>query len=236
MEDIVNLLETYRGRDKVIRLCCYGAMLLAGKDGKNSRLLRVSAALSDCRVVLRLFDDIPMLAYSLQYANSAAKEENWVLQKIGVANNIAAHLYYILEKVAWLADTRVLSVHSSPWWTRATYIWLFSLIAEILQVLMKLKKLHETRTLFLQQQNNQSGLPDAQTKLQRLSQENTFHLLTVLQNFTDLICAVHWLPPGRLWSGKLSHTTVGLLGSISSMIRLYHVYLQNSKKSVKTSK
>lgn len=73
MEDIVNLLETYRGRDKVIRLCCYGAMLLAGKDGKNSRLLRVSAALSDCRVVLRLFDDIPMLAYSLQYANSAAK-------------------------------------------------------------------------------------------------------------------------------------------------------------------
>ncbi|CAE1178051.1 PEX11C [Acanthosepion pharaonis] len=201
MEDIVNLLETYRGRDKVIRLCCYGAMLLAGKDGKNSRLLRVSAALSDCRVVLRLFDDIP-----------------------------------IKKKVAWLADTRVLSVHSSPWWTRATYIWLFSLIAEILQVLMKLKKLHETRTLFLQQPNNQSGLPETQIKLQRLSQENTFHLLTVLQNFTDLICAVHWLPPGRLWSGKLSHVTVGLLGSISSMIRLYHVYLQNSKKSMKTSK
>lgn len=58
-----------------VRTLCYGCQLAGGaltrKDSTGSvlghSLLALSAQLSHCRTVLRLFDDLAMLTYSRQY-------------------------------------------------------------------------------------------------------------------------------------------------------------------------
>ena len=73
MRELVRVLETYRGRDKVMRLISYVCTLLGGSIQHTrfvqvaQKFFRVSDALSECRVVLRLFDDLAMLSYTLSY-------------------------------------------------------------------------------------------------------------------------------------------------------------------------
>lgn len=70
---LVRVLESYRGRDKIMRLISYVCTLLGGSIQHTrfirlaQKLFRVGDALSDCRVVLRLFDDLAMLCYTLNY-------------------------------------------------------------------------------------------------------------------------------------------------------------------------
>lgn len=67
LSTLVSFLETYRGRDKVIRLVTYGAMFLGG-DGKThtqQKWRKLSSEMSGCRVILRLFDDLSMLLYNM---------------------------------------------------------------------------------------------------------------------------------------------------------------------------
>lgn len=59
-------LETYSGRDKVMRLLYYSAQLISGLTN-SKKLDTFSEHLSECRTVLRLFDDLPMLNYTLMY-------------------------------------------------------------------------------------------------------------------------------------------------------------------------
>lgn len=67
---ILDFLETYRGRDKVLRTLCYTSKCASGliqNEGVSARLDSFSGQLSACRATLRLLDDIPMLAYFVEY-------------------------------------------------------------------------------------------------------------------------------------------------------------------------
>ncbi len=59
---LVSLLSTYSGRDKLVRTSSYVAMLLSGvtKGTASKKFGTVASQLSAARVVLRLFDDLPM--------------------------------------------------------------------------------------------------------------------------------------------------------------------------------
>lgn len=57
----------------------------------------------------------------------------------------------------------------------------------------------------------------------KLSQQQNNLILSALKYSADLIFAIHYLPSGVLWSGKLKKWQVGALGSISSFIGLYQV-------------
>ena len=59
---LVSLLSTYSGRDKLVRTSSYVAMLLSGatKGAASKKFGTVATQLSAARVVLRLFDDLPM--------------------------------------------------------------------------------------------------------------------------------------------------------------------------------
>nr|KAF6481464.1 peroxisomal biogenesis factor 11 gamma [Molossus molossus] len=46
-------------------------------------------------------------------------------------------------------------------------------------------------------------------------------LLILLSNLADLADAVHWLPAGVLWAGRIPPWLVGLLGTISSLLSVY---------------
>ena len=65
--DLVKVLESYRGKDRVIRLSTYVLMLLGGRGNTplQAKFRKISAELGGCRVVLRLFDDLSMLMLNL---------------------------------------------------------------------------------------------------------------------------------------------------------------------------
>lgn len=70
LEKTTKFLETYRGRDKILRTLCYVSKCVAGlhKNPKTvAQLDNFSSQLSACRAALRLLDDIPMIAYCLEY-------------------------------------------------------------------------------------------------------------------------------------------------------------------------
>ena len=65
----LSILEKYRGRDKVIRMIQFASMMVSGLLDKSTprnakKLQTIASQLGLCRVILRLFDDIPMLAYN----------------------------------------------------------------------------------------------------------------------------------------------------------------------------
>ena len=66
---ISKLLATSNGKDKVMRIVSYSSMLFASSKicppGLKKSLVILSSELSSARTVLRLFDDLPMLNYSL---------------------------------------------------------------------------------------------------------------------------------------------------------------------------
>ncbi|KAL1023252.1 hypothetical protein UPYG_G00038310 [Umbra pygmaea] len=220
LESLVNVLESYRGRDKVIRTMCYGSQLIGGilseKLGLSSavlgkRLLLFSAQLSHCRTVLRLFDDLSMLAYSQSYGLGAG-EEDCPLRWMSVLNNAADQLYYPCEHIAWAADAQIISAKSDKWWLLSGILWGLSLIFGILRsmrvILLLRKKLKKLR------QDDSSG---SRSQLRR---QVRGEVLSILSSMADLSNAVHWMPPGFLWAGQFPDWLVGLMGTISSVIGL----------------
>ncbi|KAM7388014.1 hypothetical protein PAMP_024218 [Pampus punctatissimus] len=198
LESLVRLLESYRGRDKVIRTLCYGSQLVGGVLSSKTEavsshqlgksLLLFSAQLSHCRTVLRLFDDLSMLSYSYSYG-FGGEEEDEAVRWISVLTNVADQLYYPCEHIAWAADAELIKLKSDKWWLFSTVLWGSSLLLGILS-------------------------------RSRLHRQVQGELLSVLGSIADLSNAVHWMPPGFLWAGRFPIWMVGLMGTISSLIGL----------------
>ncbi|XP_071380660.1 peroxisomal membrane protein 11C isoform X2 [Centroberyx affinis] len=223
VESLVSLLESYRGRDKVIRTVCYGSQLVggvlsrgggAGAEGASrlgNSLLLLSAQLSRCRTVLRLFDDLAMLAYSSSYGLGAGEEDSG-LRCISVLTNMADQLYYPCEHVAWAADAQLIRVKSDKWWLVSTVLWGASLLLGILRSVRVLMLLRRKLRRSEQDRGGSSG--------SQLSRQVRAELLSVLSSMADLSNAVHWMPPGFLWAGRFPDWLVGLMGTVSSVIGL----------------
>jgi len=63
MDTYISLLQTYTGRDKILRTVGYAASLISGfvaNEKKAEKFVTVSRQISNSRVVLRFFDDILM--------------------------------------------------------------------------------------------------------------------------------------------------------------------------------
>ncbi|XP_074524545.1 peroxisomal membrane protein 11C [Halichoeres trimaculatus] len=222
LEALVKVLETYRGRDKIIRTMCYGSQLVGGAlslkaetDVSSQRLgkslLLFSAQLSHCRTVLRLFDDLSMLAYSHSYG-FGDREEDAGVRWISVLNNVADQLYYPCEHIAWAADAELIKVKSDKWWLLCTALWGTSLLLGILRslrVLLLLKKRLK--------KHDRDGGGSSRSHLHRQMRKE---LLSVLSSMADLSNAIHWMPPGFLWAGQFPNWLVGLMGTVSSLVGL----------------
>uniref|UniRef100_A0A3Q3L8D1 Peroxisomal biogenesis factor 11 gamma n=1 Tax=Mastacembelus armatus TaxID=205130 RepID=A0A3Q3L8D1_9TELE len=225
VESLVRLLESYRGRDKVIRTVCYGSQLVGGflsrkaeADVSSHRLgrslLLFSAQLSQCRTVLRLFDDLSMLSYSHSYG-FGAEEEDAGVRWISVLTNVADQLYYPCEHIAWAADAELIKVKSDKWWLFSTVLWGVSLLLGIFRsfriLLLKKKQLRRCTG---------EGAGNRCCFCCLLQIQMRGEVLSVLSSMADLSNAIHWMPPGFLWAGQFPNWLVGLMGSISSVIGL----------------
>ncbi|XP_064187582.1 peroxisomal membrane protein 11C isoform X2 [Anguilla rostrata] len=235
VQSLITVLESYRGRDKVIRTLCYGSQLVggvisqktAGSSEMGKSLLLFSAQLSHCRTVLRLFDDLSMFAYSRSYGLGGT-EADLGLRWMSVLTNVADQLYYPCEHVAWAADAELIRVKSDKWWTLSTFLWGLSLLLGILRsvrvlLLLKrrLKKTEGTRQI-------DSGVfpPSSEAHVSRRSEAQhqvRAEVLNILSSMADLSIAIHWMPPGFLWAGHFPNWLVGLLGTTSSLIGLYQM-------------
>ncbi|XP_051691495.2 peroxisomal membrane protein 11C isoform X2 [Oryctolagus cuniculus] len=203
LSKVAAALESYRGRDRLIRTLGYCCQLVGGilvercptQSEVGTRLLAVSAQLSHCRTVLRLFDDLAMFVYTKQYG-LGPEEEDVFVRWVSVLGNMADQLYYPCEHLAWAADAKVLRVDSARWWTLSTTLWGLSLLLGVA-----------------------SRLP--RSKRRAMEAQMRSEALTALSNLADLANAVHWLPPGVLWAGRFPPWLVGLMGTISSLLSVY---------------
>lgn len=112
---------------------------------------------------------------------------------------IANLAYNPVEHAVWARQTSLLknNITLSVWCTK---LWLILLVINIIRTVQSMSK-HSKRKGSLQW---------------KLS-----HLLDLIQNCTDLINAINFLPRGFLWSSRLSSVIVGVMGIISSTIGLY---------------
>ncbi|KAM6921894.1 peroxisomal membrane protein 11C [Xenentodon cancila] len=236
VESLVRVLESYRGRDKIIRTVCYGSQLVGGlltrnenKDVSSQRfgksLLLFSAQLSHCRTVLRLFDDLSMLAYSHSFGLGASEKDACV-RWISVFTNVADQLYYPCEHIAWAADAELIKVKSDRWWLFSTVLWGTSLLLGILRSLRVL--------LLLKKKLKKCERDEGGRRNSHLHKKMREELLSVLSSIADLSNAVHWMPPGFLWAGRFPTWLVGLLGTISSLTGLILMSAIDSEQSDST--
>lgn len=234
LESLVNVLESYRGRDKVIRTVCYGSQLVGGvlpemtesaaQLGKS--LLLFSAQLSQCRTVLRLFDDLSMLAYSQSYG-LGAREKDLSLRWMSVLNNLADQLYYPCEHIAWAAETDLIKVQPDKWWTFSTTLWGVSLLLGILRSIRLLMLLRRKLRTCAGNNVNIDGNISSQSQLRR---QMRLEFLSVLSSMADLSNAIHWMPPGFLWAGYFPNWLVGLMGTTSSFMGLIQMNASSSEQ------
>lgn len=248
LESLVALLESYRGRDKIIRTLCYGSQLVGGVltekktppggggSSSSSRgassspalgqsLLLFSAQLSHCRTVLRLFDDLSMLAYSRSYG-LGPQEADGGLRWISVLNNVADQLYYPCEHVAWAADAKLIRTPSDRWWLLSTVLWGASLLLGTLRSI-RLLVLLKRKLKSCERAGEGSSEAGSSSRFQLLRQMRG-EVLTILSSMADLTNAIHWMPPGFLWAGQFPNWLVGLMGTISSVIGLIQMNANNS--------
>ena len=72
-EFLVSVLETYRGREKLMRILQYASFLASGglqnlsRESSGEKFRIFAEAISECRTVLRLFDDAAMFSYARNY-------------------------------------------------------------------------------------------------------------------------------------------------------------------------
>ncbi|XP_075402035.1 peroxisomal membrane protein 11C [Tenrec ecaudatus] len=241
LSGLASALESYRGRDRLIRMLGYCCQLVGGilveqgpaRSDVGTRLLALSTQLSHCRTVLRLFDDLAMFAYTKQYGLGTEEEDTFV-RGLSVLGNLADQLYYPCEHVAWAADAKILHVDAARWWTLSTAFWGLSLllgIARSLRMVLKLRRQLKSHTAtFPGRHPRRSG-----SSWQALEAQVRSELLTLLSNLADLANAVHWLPAGVLWAGRFPPWLVGLLGTVSSILSVYQAIRVPSNRAEATT-
>ncbi|XP_065193273.1 peroxisomal membrane protein 11C-like [Sycon ciliatum] len=144
---VAEFLETYRGRDKIYRLISYFSQFVAsgldklGHTQSASRLESLGSALSACRVVLRLGDDLAMWQVTKAYG-LGSQVGHPVLRMLGIVQNVFDQLYYPLEHIAWACDVGVLKRPSAFWWVASIAAWAGSLLTSLITKLVKLTQLN----------------------------------------------------------------------------------------------
>ncbi|XP_015912062.1 peroxisomal membrane protein 11C [Parasteatoda tepidariorum] len=210
MECLNILLNDYVSRDAIIRTCSYASLLLSEYSSKDtSRKLKIiSTELSYCRLLNRLFDDVSMLKYTLQYG-LGSKENGKLLRLISVLLNIVDQLYFPVEHFAWAADKKIIAADSSILYNLSSGLWALSCYLNILRSLLTLSRLESCKNY----SDNEL--------LSQVSRQQLGELLVAFRSSADFVIAISYLPPGTLmWAGKLSTKKIAWCGLLSSILRL----------------
>ncbi|KAH9490467.1 Peroxisomal membrane protein 11C [Bulinus truncatus] len=237
LTSIINVLETYRGRDRIIRFLTYAAMFIGG-DGKTSAQIKwriLSAELSGCRVILRLFDDLSMLLYNVSI--SFGQKEKGIMRPLEMCTALFNQLYYPSEHIAWFRQKKILNGNPAVFSLLGLVFWTLALLGEIIKCFVKIRKLnlqakslHKQRKLDHDSSDHRSSQNDQiQENLKKLATDRRDLCLLLVQYSCDFTNAISWMPPGVLWAQKLRPSVNGILGMIASSIILYRNWPTSNK-------
>ncbi|XP_049946084.1 peroxisomal membrane protein 11C-like [Schistocerca serialis cubense] len=216
VSEIAEFLETPTGKDKMIRTLCYAAKLtsaLVKSESASEKLNSFGSQLSNCRVILRLFDDFPQLSCTLEYG-LGAQERDVYLRFFNVLRNLVDQAFFPIEHIEWLADNNYINVRSEPWAVCSTWCWVISLALSLMKSLRTIKNMNKRKKSLKEVDSEHKDAVVMAAKRRR-------EVLSAVRNVIDLIHAIHCLPPGFLWSSHLSRLQVGTVGTLSSLLGLY---------------
>ncbi|XP_073952649.1 peroxisomal membrane protein 11C-like [Choristoneura fumiferana] len=213
VEDICELLDSYNGRDKVVRLACY-TLKLYGCVKNEKSWQTAGSRLSGARLILRLFDDIPMLRHTYYYG-LGRHESSRMAAMLGVLANMVDQVFLPVEKACWLHEVGVLKLNPKTAEILdivSTSLWAASLYISLLQTIRSIRQLWWSRDCL---QHSSEGSVDARRNLDiRLS----LTAVTAGKLLLDITHAVSCLPPGWLWGEKIGPTKVAAIATTSSVV------------------
>jgi hypothetical protein len=149
----VDVLDCYEGRDAAITLTLYLCCLLSGfyprKSNLHRSLRRIFKRLEDCRVVLRLYDDLTILrdlfTYELRpgvrslhnqmiifFLNLIFKERNWIVRCLKCLHYLSWLAYYPSEHITWLGEMKMLDIDQKLWDFFTNFFWSTALLTSAL--------------------------------------------------------------------------------------------------------
>lgn len=104
-----------------------------GNDDLAKKFAIFSTKMSQTRANLRLFDDIPMIQYSMEYG-WGEKEPDRVMAGIGVLTNVVDHVYYPVDKICWLIEQKIINVKNTERWdTINSILWVTSIYLNLMK-------------------------------------------------------------------------------------------------------
>ncbi|XP_055588356.1 peroxisomal membrane protein 11C [Uranotaenia lowii] len=223
LNEVCDMLDTYTGRDKIVRTLCYTTKLASGlyanRDPDFAKKLAIfSSKMSQTRATLRLFDDLPMLNYSLSYG-IGSKEPDRIMGMIGFVTNIIDHVYYPVDKICWMIEYNLLKVENpSKWDTINSVFWVASIYLNLMKTIRSFTVMEQHKS-HIDKSTNESSFA-----FQMLLIKQRMELISIIRLSLDLVHAGSTLPKGMLWGGRLESWHVGLIGSVSSCIGLYQYF------------
>lgn len=227
LNTLCDMLETYGGRDKVMKALCYSAKLVAGLQAKkNPELAKkfgtFSSKISGARATLRLVDDFPMLQYSLEYGLGKSEPDR-TMSILGVLANIVDHIYYPVEKICWLAEHNLINVQDPDKWDVINSVfWVMSIYLNLMRTLRNFAMMQEHKTCLNSASNSKENI-------EKILARQRMEIITIVRLTLDFTHAVSTLPKGWLWGGRLETWHVGLIGTTSAAIGIYQFIKKRSK-------
>ncbi|XP_037827129.1 peroxisomal membrane protein 11C [Lucilia sericata] len=221
LNEFCDIIDTYGGRDKVMKALCYGSKLIAGyysdrKPELAKRYAIASSRISGARATLRLIDDIPMIQYALEYG-WGQNESDRTMAVLGVTANIIDLLYYPVEKLCWLSEHNIINLKNADYWDNVnTVFWVLGVYLNLMRTL---------RNFGINQQKiNQIKDPKKSPEDELKIKKQRLEILSLIRLSLDFVHAASYLPKGYLWGGKLSTFQIGAVGTLSAGIGIYQIF------------
>lgn len=160
------------------------------------------------------------------------KEPDRLLRFCNVLQNVLYLIYYPCEHIAWASSLSLVEADTLAWMYRSDWLWVFALIFALIsyihQYIVASKEGAKLKTVLknavkkdLDGKTSVASVID-QLSIARAKKNRT--LLNILQDGSDFMNAVNWLPAGYLWAEKFPTYLVGVFGVISSVCGIYKAW------------
>ncbi|XP_022124266.1 peroxisomal membrane protein 11C [Pieris rapae] len=212
VDDICELLDSYNGRDKVVRLACYTFKLYGCLIGEKP-WQTAGSRLSNARMMLRLFDDIPMIRHTYNYG-LGKHESSKVAAALGVLANMVDQVFLPVEKACWLHELGILKLSTETadrLEVFSTALWAASLYISLIQTIQSVRHLWWSKDCL---EKSEGG---SEVK-QKLDIRLVLQIVTASKLCLDITHAVSCLPSGCLWGEKIGATKIAAIATTSSVI------------------
>ncbi|XP_033362262.1 peroxisomal membrane protein 11C [Bombus vosnesenskii] len=222
---ISEYLETHQGRDKFLRTLSYMAKFatLGTSSNETEKKLKIfSSQMSECRMILRLLDDIPTIHYAMKYG-WGKEEPDRLIRCVELMQILVDIMFGPVEHTFWAGKHKLIKIDTEAWNNASTWFWITSLQLSLLKSLRKLKQFSNYKTHLSKTNCN------TRIALKTVSRQRWNELLTCIRLVLDISYAVSYLPSGTFWGGQLKTWQVGALGTLSSLIGLYQALSKQAK-------